>query len=59
MRESLGKAEEYHGRERSKLIQPYFQTAMDCIYTVASVEITKQKTTKYTDKQKQKQKIRK
>lgn len=54
MRESLGKAEEYHGRERSKLIQPYFQTAVDRVYTVASVEITKQKTTNYTNKQKQK-----
>lgn len=40
----LGKAEEYHSRERRKLIQPYFQTALDDIYTVASFVITKQKT---------------
>lgn len=40
----LGKAEEYHSRERRKLIQPYFQTALDHIYTVASFVITKQKT---------------
>lgn len=37
----LGKAEEFHDRERSTWIQPYSKTALDHIYIVASFVIIK------------------